>query len=64
VEGKEQKMDEKYVDPVCGMEVTPETAADSIEYEGHTYYFDSAGCRAAFEAAPERYVRPASETST
>lgn len=57
-------MDEVYVDPVCGTEVTPETAADSMEYEGHTYYFDSAGCRTAFEAAPERYVRPASETST
>jgi Cu+-exporting ATPase len=47
-------MDEKYVDPVCGMEIT----ADSAEYDGQTYYFCSPGCRAAFEAAPERYVRP------
>jgi Cu+-exporting ATPase len=51
-------MDEVYVDPVCGMEVTPETAADSAEFDGVTYYFCSPGCRAAFEAAPERYVRP------
>ena len=51
-------MDETYVDPVCGMEVTPETAADSVEYEGQTYYFDSAGCRAAFESNPEKYIHP------
>ena len=51
-------MDEKYTDPVCGMEITAEDAADSVEYEGETYYFCSPGCRAAFEAAPERYVRP------
>ena len=30
-------MDEKYVDPVCGMEITAEEAADSVEYEGETY---------------------------
>lgn len=53
-------MDEMYVDPVCGMEIKPEEAADSIEYEGETYYFCSPGCRAAFEATPERYVRPLS----
>jgi Cu+-exporting ATPase len=51
-------MEEKYVDPVCGMEITAEEAADSAEYDGETYYFCSPGCRAAFEAAPERYVRP------
>lgn len=54
-------MDEMYVDPVCGMEVTPETAADSVEYEGETYYFCSAGCRAAFESSPERYTRLSGE---
>jgi YHS domain-containing protein len=56
--GKEQNMDEKYVDPVCGMEISAEEAADSVEYDGETYYFCSPGCRAAFEAAPERYIRP------
>ena len=54
-------MDETYVDPVCGKEVTPETAVDTAEFDGQTYYFDSAGCRAAFEAAPERYVRSTTE---
>ena len=33
-------MDEKYEDPVCGMEITTEEApADLVEYEGETYYF-------------------------
>lgn len=49
-------MDEMFVDPVCGMEVTPESAADSAEYDGQTYYFCSAGCRAAFESNPEKYT--------
>lgn len=55
-------MSEMYVDPVCGMEVTPETAADSAEFDGQTYYFCSPGCRTAFESSPERYIRPASES--
>jgi YHS domain-containing protein len=61
--GKEQNMDEKYVDPVCGMEISAGEAADSVEYDGETYYFCSSGCRAAFEAAPERYVRPIAGTT-
>ena len=28
-------------DPVCGMTVTPETAAAAWEHEGETYYFCS-----------------------
>ncbi len=56
-------MDERFVDPVCGMEVTPETAADTAEFDGQTYYFCSPGCRTAFESSPERYIRPASENS-
>jgi YHS domain-containing protein len=51
-------MDEKYIDPVCGMEITAEEAANSVEYDAETYYFCSAGCRAVFEATPERYIRP------
>ena len=54
-------MDETYVDPVCGMEVTPETAADSVEYGAKTYYFCSAGCRAVFESNPEKYVAQAAQ---
>lgn len=54
-------MDETYVDPVCGKEVTPETAVDSVEYGAKTYYFDSAGCRAVFESNPEKYATPSTE---
>jgi YHS domain-containing protein/uncharacterized membrane protein YraQ (UPF0718 family) len=43
-------------DPVCGMTVSPETAAASFEYEGETYYFCSPGCRTAFELKPEAFL--------
>ncbi len=45
-----------HVDPVCGMRVSPETAAASLEHEGVTYYFCSAGCRTAFELKPEAFL--------
>ncbi len=44
------------VDPVCGMEVTPETAAAAWEHEGTTYYFCSMGCMARFREGPEDYL--------
>lgn len=44
-------------DPVCGMEVDPARAAGSSEYQGKTYYFCSAHCKAAFDREPEKYVR-------
>ena len=42
-------------DPVCGMAV--ETAEETTTVEGLTLRFCSAQCRAAFAAAPERYLR-------
>jgi YHS domain-containing protein len=44
------------IDPVCGMEVDPHTAAGSIEYEGETYHFCSQGCLADFTEDPESYL--------
>ena len=44
-------------DPVCGMQVTAGPAGRPAEYEGHTYYFCSAGCRSAFESNPASYAR-------
>ncbi len=32
------------VDPVCGMRVSPKTAAYAYELEGKTYYFCAKGC--------------------
>jgi Cu+-exporting ATPase len=37
------------IDPVCGMEVDPATAAGSSEHEGQTYYFCSTGCKRRFD---------------
>lgn len=44
------------VDPVCGMDVVPEEAAASVEFEGETYYFCSAGCADGFEREPTQYL--------
>jgi len=45
-----------FKDPVCGMDVTPETAAGKTEYDGQTYYFCSLGCKKAFDKEPEKYA--------
>jgi YHS domain-containing protein len=52
----ELKMAGAFKDPVCGMDVTPETAAGKVEYKGKTYYFCSPGCRRSFEKEPEKYL--------
>jgi Cu+-exporting ATPase len=44
------------IDPICGMEVEPNTAAAKYEYNGHTYLFCSVHCREKFKSDPERYV--------
>jgi len=49
-------------DPVCGMTVDPASAAGSVDYGGHTYYFCSKGCAAKFQADPEKYLHPQTET--
>ncbi|MBE0596050.1 MAG: YHS domain-containing protein, partial [Desulfuromonadales bacterium] len=46
-------------DPVCGMDVAPESAAGRREHEGETYYFCSAKCLEKFTADPERWLNPA-----
>ena len=49
------------MDPVCKMEVDPQTAPAKAEYKGQTYYFCAPGCKAAFEKDPEKYLRGAGE---
>ncbi len=49
------------MDPVCKMEVEPETAAAEAEYKGETYYFCAPGCKVAFERNPERYLKETEE---
>jgi Cu+-exporting ATPase len=43
-------------DPVCGMEVTPETAAGAWEYQGETYFFCSTSCLERFKADPDAFL--------
>jgi len=50
---KEETME---IDPVCGMEVDPKTAAGSSEYQGKTYYFCSQGCLEDFKEDPESFL--------
>jgi Cu+-exporting ATPase len=59
IDGKGAIMTNTYKDPVCGMDVTPESAAGKAEYQGRTYYFCSLGCRDSFEEQPEKYLAEA-----
>ncbi len=43
-------------DPVCRMRVDRQLSEHYAEHAGVTRYFCSAGCREAFQAAPERYA--------
>ncbi|GGK63832.1 heavy metal translocating P-type ATPase [Ornithinimicrobium pekingense] len=43
-------------DPVCGMSIDPDTAADHTQHQGQTYHFCSAHCAATFGQDPTRYA--------
>ena len=45
-----------FTDPVCGMQVTPDSAAGSAEFRGTTSYFCSTHCQRKFEADPAAFV--------
>jgi Cu+-exporting ATPase len=49
---------ESFLDPVCGMTVSPAKAAGHHEHEGATYYFCGKGCLERFRADPEKYLEP------
>jgi len=44
-------------DPVCGMEVNPDTAQAWSSHLGRNYFFCSAGCRGEFDADPGKYLQ-------
>ena len=50
------------IDPVCGMEVDPDTELRA-DYGGHTYYFCNPSCLTRFTADPRAALRPAPPTS-
>jgi len=43
-------------DPVCGMNVEPETARAKVEHGGKSYYFCSVRCGKRFEKEPEKFL--------
>ena len=45
-------------DPVCGMDVDESTAKHTAQHNGQTYYFCAPGCKKAFEADPQKFLRP------
>jgi len=44
------------LDPICDMKVEPATASATTVYEGKTYGFCSAYCKAEFEKEPAKYL--------
>jgi YHS domain-containing protein len=47
----------KTIDPVCGMEVEPDRTKLVSVYKGRSYWFCAQGCRHAFEANPDKYLK-------
>ena len=48
--------EEEAVDPVCGMTVSPKSAAASAAFDEKLYYFCSVGCYEKFVADPKAYL--------
>jgi Cu+-exporting ATPase len=46
----------KVKDVVCGMMISPDSAAANRRYEGTKYYFCAQGCAKAFDEDPKKYV--------
>jgi P-type Cu+ transporter len=45
-----------FIDPVCGMDVDPETAEYKTTYKGKNYYFCAECCLKSFNEGPEKYL--------
>lgn len=45
------------IDPVCKMQVDAAKAAGKSDYNGKTYYFCAASCKAKFDQNPQQYVK-------
>ena len=48
----------KMIDPVCGMEIDPASAAAETCHDGIKVFFCAEGCRDTFLADPERFTKP------
>ncbi|MEU3173853.1 HAD-IC family P-type ATPase [Streptomyces sp. NPDC007000] len=52
-------IEDRAVDPVCGMHLNPSTATERHDTDNGSYFFCSAQCAAAFDAHPDHYLAPA-----
>jgi YHS domain-containing protein len=43
-------------DPICGMMVDEKKAKFKSDYNGKTFYFCAASCKATFDKAPTKYA--------
>ncbi len=48
-------------DPICHMDIAPESAAGTSEHLGLTYYFCSRGCKLDFDEDPAAALRAEAE---
>jgi len=53
--------DGAFVDPVCGMSVTPKNAAGKLDFDGETYYFCSTDCLSKFQQDPAKFLEKKKE---
>lgn len=44
------------VDPVCGMQLSPQIASFTLKFSGKTHYFCASGCLKKFKKIPRRYL--------
>ncbi len=52
------------IDPICLMEIVPEEAVGSYDYQGETYYFCSSFCLERFRESPAKFLAGGSEVIT
>jgi YHS domain-containing protein len=60
-----QAVQQRAMDPVCGVEVDPvtaKTAGLSSDYRGQTHYFSTIDCKTTFQKNPEGYSKAAVNT--
>lgn len=53
-----QQLASEVTDPVCGMKIDSENAAEVIDYQSHKYHFCSSSCAQKFKGNPKQYLEP------
>ena len=54
IEEESLLLEEKVLDPICGMEIIPSRSIE-YKYKGESFYFCSASCEHEFKSDPEKY---------